>query len=154
MDFDPRELGPVGAVKTFVNAGLAMLCVGVVLSRPKDFESIESLVTLGVALVVACGFVEWLFREWHKEQAAKIEKAKADMEDAVGATGRADKAEAAQRFATLKFQRAQLELLRLQPPRIIISDEGTHFTVEAVEPERVAQCVQDVERRIRVLQQP
>jgi len=86
VQIDPKDLGPIGMVKSLVNAGLITGAVAIVLTWRDEFGSAASIMgVFGVALV-ACAIVEWIFRGYHKELADQVraseERIKASNESA------------------------------------------------------------------------
>lgn len=75
MQIDPKDLGPIGVVKSIVNAGLITGAVGIVLTWPGEFTSATSIGGLAIVAFGACAIVEWVFIGHHREIADQVKTA-------------------------------------------------------------------------------
>lgn len=98
MQLDPKDLGPMGTLKSAVNAAIVMAVVGIVLTWRDDFDNVATLAGLGAATWAFCAIVEWIFRGYHREQ---VDRCVAAQEKATATRADLERIVQADRTATL-----------------------------------------------------
>lgn len=76
MQFDPKDLGWIGAMKAAVNCAVAVGAAVLALTFEKNLsDNGPAWAAFALGLLGVCGFVEWLFRGWHQERVDMIKAA-------------------------------------------------------------------------------